>query len=197
MSLQVAQHSEEAGAGGWVRTISSDMESVSSIDSLAKSVLEEHEGVDILVLNAGTSLGGGDILKGDPCGWESTVNINLIAPMRLTRLLTPHMKEKGKGALVFTGSLAGVRPTKTAAYGASKHAIRSWAEACYEALCPYGIRVSILEPGYVNTPMLKDHPADHSLFIQPQDLAEAALLPFLLEAATPLEIVMRLVKPVE
>jgi len=174
------------------------MTSSSSIDSLAKSVLEEHEGIDILVMNAGTSLGGRDVLKGDPKGWESTININLLAPMRLTRLFAPHLKEKGKGALVFTGSLAGVRPTKTtAAYGASKYAIRSWARACYEALRPYGILVSILEPGYVNTPMLKDHPADHSLFIQPEDVAEAALLPFLLKSATPLEIVMRLVKPVE
>lgn len=66
-----------------------------------------------------------------------------------------------------------------------------------QQLRPYGIIVSILEPGYVNTPMLKDHPADHSLFIQPEDLAEAAVLPFLLKSATPLEIVMRLVKPVE
>jgi len=172
------------------------MTSSSSIDSLAKSVLDEHGGVDILVLNAGASLGGDDVLKGDLKGWESTININLIAPMRLTRLFAPHMKEQGKGALVFTGSLAGIRPAK-AAYGASKCGIRSWAWACYEALRPYGILVSILEPGYVDTPRLKDHPADHSLFIQPEDVAEAALLPFLLKTATPLEIVMKLSKTVE
>lgn len=174
------------------------MTSSSSIDSLAKSVLEEHGGVDIVVLNAGVSLGGRDVLEGDLKGWESTININLVAPMRLTRLFAPHMKEKGKGALVFTGSLAGIRPTKsTAAYGASKYAIRSWAMACYEALRPYGILVSVLEPGYVDTPMVKDHPLDHSLFIKPEDLAEAALLPFLLKSATPLEIVMKLVKPAQ
>ena len=129
----MAQHCEEAGGGGWVRTIPSDMESPSSIDSLAKSVLEEHGGLDILVANAGTSLGGGDVLKGDPKGWNSTVDINLLGPMRLTRLLAPYMKEKGKGACIFTGSLAGVRPMKSAAaYGASKFAIKAWAEACYE-----------------------------------------------------------------
>jgi NADP-dependent 3-hydroxy acid dehydrogenase YdfG len=85
-----------------------------------------------LVANAGTSLGGSDVLKGDPEGWNSTVAINLIGPMHLTRLLAPHMKEKGHGALIFTGSLAGVKPMKSGAYGASKYAIRAWAEACYE-----------------------------------------------------------------
>jgi NADP-dependent 3-hydroxy acid dehydrogenase YdfG len=130
--VQVAQLCEETGGGGWVRTIPSDMESPASIDSLAKSVLEEHGGVDILVANAGTSLGGGDILKGDTKGWQSTVNINVLGPMRLTRLLTPHMMDNERGTVIFTGSLAGVRPTKTSAYGASKFAIRSWAEACYE-----------------------------------------------------------------
>jgi hypothetical protein len=45
--------------------------------------------------------------------------------------------------------------------------------------------------------MVKDYPADHNLFIQPEDLAEAALLPFLLKSATPLEIILRLGRPVD
>ena len=102
------------------------------IDALAKNIIEKHGGVDILAANAGTSLGGSDVLKGDPNGWDTTVDINLAAPMRLTRLLAPEMARKGGGACIFTGSLAGVRPTKTAAYAASKYAIRAWAQACYE-----------------------------------------------------------------
>jgi NAD(P)-dependent dehydrogenase (short-subunit alcohol dehydrogenase family) len=66
-----------------------------------------------------------------------------------------------------------------------------------QALRPFGIRVSVLEPGYVDTPMVKDVPGDHNLFIQPDDLAQAALLPFLMKSATPLEIVLRLGYPVD
>ena len=102
------------------------------VDSLAKTVQEKHGGADILVANAGTSLGGSDVLTGNPDGWDTIVDINLAAPMRLTRLLVPGMVIKGSGAVIFTGSLAGYRPTKTAAYGASKYAIKAWAESCYE-----------------------------------------------------------------
>lgn len=108
------------------------MTNPAQIDALAANILKKHGGVDILVANAGTSLGGSDVLKGDPDGWDSTVAINLSAPMRLTRLLTPEMARRGGGACIFTGSLAGVRPTKSGAYGASKYAIRAWAESCYE-----------------------------------------------------------------
>ncbi len=88
--------------------------------------------MDILVANAGASLGGADPLKGDLNGWDAMVALNLIAPMRLTRLWVPEMASRGFGALIFTGSLAGVLPTKNAAYCASKHALRSWALSCYE-----------------------------------------------------------------
>ena len=66
-----------------------------------------------------------------------------------------------------------------------------------QELRPHSIVVSCLEPGYVDTPMVKDVQGDHSLFIQPSDLAEAALLPFKMKSATPLEIVLRLGYPVD
>jgi NAD(P)-dependent dehydrogenase (short-subunit alcohol dehydrogenase family) len=63
-----------------------------------------------------------------------------------------------------------------------------------QALRGQGITVSVLEPGFVDTPLVKDVPGDHSMFIQPEDVAQAALLPFALRSAAPVEIVLRLVR---
>lgn len=66
-----------------------------------------------------------------------------------------------------------------------------------QALREKGVTVTVIEPGYVNTPMVKDVPGDHTLFIQPEDVAEAAMLPFRLGDATPVEVVLRMVRPAE
>lgn len=46
----------------------------------------------------------------------------------------------------------------------------------------------------MDTPLVRDVPGDHSLFIQPEDVAQAALLPLALRSAAPVEIVLRLVR---
>ncbi len=113
-------------------TLPYDLSEPSQIDALHAEVARRGRAVDILVANAGASLGGADPLTGDPDGWDAMVNLNMVDPMRLTRLWAPDMAARGFGALIFTGSLAGVQPTKNAAYCATKHVVRSWALSCYE-----------------------------------------------------------------
>lgn len=196
---QVAKVCEGAnGRSGWVRTETCDLMDPASIDALAGKV-KEQGGLDILVCNAGTSQGNSKVLEGSPDDWDVTVNVNVLAPMRLTRLLAPEIVKKGhgRGAVIFTGSLAGYRPMQNSAYSASKYAIKGWALACYEELSREGVKVSVLEPGFVNTPMVEQVKGDHSLMIQPEDLAEAALLPFRTGKGAPVEVVLRLGRSIE
>lgn len=124
------------------------------------------------------------------------LQVNTLANMRLARLLAPEMVHRGGGALVFTGSVAGVQPSRNASYAASKWALRGWALACHETLKDHNVKVSVIEPGFVDTPMVAGVEADHELFIKPQDVAEAALLPFRMGNAVSQEVVLRLVLPV-
>lgn len=129
---QTAQACQALASDISVDKLPCDLTDPSQIDSLHAAVASKGCAVDILVANAGAILGGADPLTGDPDGWDAMASLNLMAPMRLTRLWAPEMASRGFGALIFTGSLAGVQPTKNAAYCASKHAVRSWALSCYE-----------------------------------------------------------------
>jgi NAD(P)-dependent dehydrogenase (short-subunit alcohol dehydrogenase family) len=192
--MQVAGKCRDMGGGGWVKTARCDLTDPSSMEDLAVMVSKEHGGLDVLVANAGM-LKGGEMLDSDCDDWDLMMKVNLMAPMRLTRLFAPDMIKKGEGTIIFTGSLAGYRPTSMVAYSASKYGIKGWAMSCYESLHQHGISVTVIEPGFVDTPMVKEAPGNHDLFLKPSDIAEAALLPFKFSNAVPTEIVLRLVRP--
>jgi NADP-dependent 3-hydroxy acid dehydrogenase YdfG len=108
------------------------------------------EGIDILVNNAGLGLGR------DPF-WESTeededaqLETNVNGLLRMTRLCLPHIRDGGH--IVNMGSIAGLQPYENAAvYVASKAAVRGFTEALREDLLGRPIRLSLIEPGLVET----------------------------------------------
>lgn len=115
-----------------VHTEQCDLSDPQSINQLAARVLDAYGGIDVLVANAGTLQGDSHVLTGSPDDWDATLAVNTMAPIRLTRLFAPEMVRQGRGNIVFTGSLAGYRPTSNSAYGTSKYAVRGYALACYE-----------------------------------------------------------------
>lgn len=86
---------------------------------------------------------------------HSMMDVNVIAPMRLTKLLLPHMMERKKGHLIFLGSQAGkVATPKSSIYAASKHAIIGYTNALRMEVAPFGIHVTTINPGPIDTPFL-------------------------------------------
>lgn len=84
-----------------------------------------------------------------------TMNVNVIAPMRLTNYFAKVMKERGSGHIVFVASQAGkVATPKTSVYAASKHAIIGFANAARMELKKHGIQVTTINPGPIDTPFL-------------------------------------------
>jgi short-subunit dehydrogenase len=60
------------------------------------------------------------------------MQLNLLAPMHLTRLLAPAMKEHDSGVIINICSVAGIEPMAMgAAYAATKHGLRGWSLSCY------------------------------------------------------------------
>ncbi|WP_438310581.1 SDR family NAD(P)-dependent oxidoreductase [Sporosarcina sp. FA9] len=86
---------------------------------------------------------------------NTMMNINVLAPIQLTKLLLPKMLERGSGQLVYLGSQAGkVATPKASVYAATKHAVLGYANALRMEVAPFNIRVTIVNPGPIDTPFL-------------------------------------------
>ncbi|MBC7372003.1 MAG: SDR family oxidoreductase [Bdellovibrionaceae bacterium] len=90
--------------------------------------------------------------------WREQFEVNMLAPMRLTRLLTPYFKKHRRGSVVNVSSTLGMRPSgATGAYSASKAALNNWTQLLAQELGPLGIRVNCVCPGLVDTPIHPFH----------------------------------------
>ena len=107
--------------------------------------------VDILVNNAGYHQRGPaeDVDAGD---LGKMIDVNLKAPIMLSRIAMPYLREAGEGAIVNVGSLAGRTPVPgSATYAASKAGLRSFTYSMYEELRDSGIKIATVSPGPIDT----------------------------------------------
>ncbi|HWK23837.1 MAG TPA: SDR family NAD(P)-dependent oxidoreductase [Ureibacillus sp.] len=87
---------------------------------------------------------------------DNMINVNIKAPIYLTKRLAPKMIEQQSGQFIFIGSQAGKVSTKKASvYAASKHAITGFANGLRMELAPYNIKVTAIYPGPIDTPFLQ------------------------------------------
>ncbi len=134
-------------------SIAIDLADEVAIDMLAKIVLEKHGVVDLLVSNAGVSFEGG--LDTQESAWTTSWDVNLMAQVRLARLLVPNMIANGGGYVVNTASAAGLLTSLGAlSYAVTKHASVAFSEWLAITHKPDNIRVSVLCPMGVRTKML-------------------------------------------
>jgi short-subunit dehydrogenase len=108
--------------------------------------------VDVLISNAGTGWAGAiSELPAEKAA--ELVNLNLLAPIQLSRLLVPGMAERGCGRLVFVSSIAGATGVRhEAVYAAAKAGLNCFAESLAYELAGRGVGVSVVLPGVVDTP---------------------------------------------
>ncbi len=106
--------------------------------------------IDILVNNAGVEFGG-DFLATDEDALETTVAVNLLAVMDLTRLVLPGMLERGRGHVVNVASLAGKVPgPQLASYSATKHGVLGFTASMRAEMAAEPIGFSAICPGFVS-----------------------------------------------
>jgi short-subunit dehydrogenase len=105
--------------------------------------------IDVLVANAGLSASGA-LTSFEPDQIDRALDVNLRAPIQLARALTPAMKDRGFGHLVFISSLSGkVASPGTALYSATKFGMRGFALALREDLDSSGVGVTTVFPGFI------------------------------------------------
>lgn len=113
--------------------------------------------IDVLINNAGMMPRLSNFADMDISDIDAALEVNLSAAILLTRLVTPQMRERQSGHIVFTGSSAGHAPfPNVAVYSATKAAISGFAAALRADVSQYGIRVTEIVPGRVETQLYKD-----------------------------------------
>lgn len=123
---------------------------VTDLEAMADAVtlVDDAHPVDLVVANAGISGTGGSVAP--------LFAINVMGVVHTVEPLLPRMIERGRGQIALMSSLASfiVNPG-TAAYCASKAAVRAWGEGLRERLTAHGIVVSVICPGFVDTPLTR------------------------------------------
>lgn len=137
-----------------VEFVQADLTTAEGGQAVAAAALRHMGGVDILahVIGGSTTPGGGFVALTDAY-WLSELNLNLLATVRLDRLLIPQMIERGSGAVVHVTSIQSVLPLPeaTTAYAAAKAALRTYSKSLSKEVGPKGVRVNTVSPGWIMT----------------------------------------------
>jgi len=129
-----------------------DLAEPSGPDRLVEAALGAMGRIDLLICNAGVGWAGpiGELTAAKAA---ELVELNLLVPVQLSRLVVPGMAERGSGRLVFVSSIAGaVGVRHEAVYSATKAGLNYLAESLRYELEPKGVGISVVLPGAVDTP---------------------------------------------
>lgn len=137
-----------------VEFIPADLTTADGSRALVDAALDRFDGVDILahVIGGSSSPAGGFAALTDE-HWLSELNLNLLAAVRLDRLLLPKMIAQGAGAVIHVTSIQSILPLpeSTTAYAAAKAALRTYSKSLSKELGPRGVRVNTVSPGWIMT----------------------------------------------
>jgi NADP-dependent 3-hydroxy acid dehydrogenase YdfG len=161
-----------------------DVSDESACRAAVSRTQDELGGLDILVNNAGVMLLG-PIVDADTEDWRRMLHTNVLGLMYMTHAALPHMLETGAGDIVNVSSVAGrVARLGSGGYNASKWAVNAFSESLRQEVTTRGVRISLVEPGAVETE-LTDHITHDSTrelvkgmvaqltALQPEDIARA------------------------
>lgn len=134
--------------------IAADLSTPEGTEKVAEEVLATYGSLDILVNNLGgsdTPAGGFAVLTDRD--WETTLQTNLLAPVRLDRSFLPQMLQRKSGVIVHIASIQGRLPLydSTLPYAAAKAGLINYSKSLSNEVSPKGVRVVTVSPGWVMT----------------------------------------------
>ncbi len=141
-------------SGGRAEARELDVRDASAFVALANDVAARHGSIDWLFNNAGIGVGG-EIADYDRAAWDDVLDVNVRGVAYGIQAVYPIMLRQRSGHIVSTASMAGLLPTPgLGSYTASKHAVVGISKALRIEAAPHGVRVSVLCPGVIRTPIL-------------------------------------------
>jgi len=146
-----------ANDGGTVQTTVGDIGWEEVVKAFVDLSLSAYGALDVVYANAGISGGFTPLLEQTVEYWEQILRTNLIGPFLAIKHAAPHMIAKGRGSIVLTASVAGLKANAgAAAYSASKAGVISLAQTAATSLLGTGVRVNAICPGLIETGMTRE-----------------------------------------
>jgi NADP-dependent 3-hydroxy acid dehydrogenase YdfG len=161
---------DELGGEAKAIAVRCDVTEWADQEALVRAALDRYGRLDVALVNAGFGAKRG-FLEETPEFWKSMVLTNVYGAALTIRATLPALKES-KGHLLLTGSVAGRRALSGSLYSATKWAVTAMGEAARLELNSTGVRVTLIEPGSVDTPFFDNPPAGA---LEPDDIARAIL----------------------
>jgi NAD(P)-dependent dehydrogenase (short-subunit alcohol dehydrogenase family) len=145
---------ELTASKGKLFAYAADITNLTSLAQLERSVSEAVGDIDILVQCAGVTGAQGLFHEIDDEGWTSTIETDLLGPVRLVRTFLPALRRGGWGRIVLTGSEDAVQPyDDELPYCAAKAGILALAKGLSRSYALEGLLVNAVSPAFIHTPM--------------------------------------------
>jgi 3-oxoacyl-[acyl-carrier protein] reductase len=185
-----------AALGQGALGVPTDVADADQVAALFEQVVDYFGHLDVLVNNAGVGHWG-PVDKIDPERWERVQGVNVRGAFLCSRAAWPLLKRRGGGYIFNIGSVAGKEGfAEGSAYSTSKFALMGLSESLREEGIPFGIKVTAICPGYVDTPMVEGSGVPPGEMIRPEDIAATCLYLMSLSPMVSVpEIVLRRMAP--
>jgi NAD(P)-dependent dehydrogenase (short-subunit alcohol dehydrogenase family) len=145
-----------------------DVDSDDSVKTAIADIYKSAGHIDVLVNNAGIERNGSieDLPMDD---FRATMETNYFGAVRCIKAVITQMRERRSGCIINVTSVAGrIATSPLGAYGASKHALEAVSDALAQEMKAFNVRVAIVEPGIIDTPMAHAIEARRSATVYPQ-----------------------------
>jgi NADP-dependent 3-hydroxy acid dehydrogenase YdfG len=184
----------ELGGEEQAIAVECDVAEWDQVEAMSATALDAFGGIDVVFANAGFGATRG-FLEESPEHWRAMVLTNVYGVALTIRATLPHLLERGDGHFVVTSSVAGRRVLPGSLYSATKWAATAIGEALRAELRQMhnndAIRVTLIEPGMVDTPFFDDRPGEWAL--SDEDIARAVM--FALEQPAGVDVNEILIRP--
>lgn len=133
-----------------------DVNSDASVQTCFEQVFDEVGALDVLINNAGIERHG-SVEGMEIEDFKEVMDTNYLGIVRCVKAVLPLMRERKQGCILNVSSVAGhIASSPMSGYAASKFAVEAFSEALAQEVKPFNIRISLVEPGIINTDMAKD-----------------------------------------
>jgi NADP-dependent 3-hydroxy acid dehydrogenase YdfG len=162
---------DELGGDGKALALRCDVRSWEDQQTLVRETLERFGRLDAFFANAGFGAKRG-FLEESVEFWKSMIDTNVFGAALSIRASLGHFKREGRGHLLLTSSVAGRRALPGSLYSATKFAVTAMGEALRQEVADTDIKVTVIEPGAVDTPFFENRPSEA---LEADDIARAVL----------------------
>ena len=162
---------EELGGDEHALAVPCDVTDWDSQQAFVKVALDRHGRLDAFFANAGFGAKRG-FLEESVEHWKAMIDTNVLGVALSIRAVLGQFREQGSGHMLITSSVAGRRALPGSLYAATKFAATAMGEALRAEVADTDIRVTLIEPGMVDTPFFESRPSDA---LEPDDIARAVV----------------------